>query len=55
MGLTIFLQLIIFIIGLGVQYFVVLLGVKKAIETTIEETIKLILNEMRDRDKWEKK
>ena len=55
MGLTIFLQLIIFIISLGVQYFVVLLGVKKAIETTIEETIKLILNEMRDRNKWEKK
>ena len=53
--MIIILQLIIFIISLGVQYFVVLLGVKKAIETTIEETIKLILNEMRDRDKWEKK
>ena len=49
--MIIILQLIIFIIGLGVQYFVVLLGVKKAIEIIIEETIKLILNEMRDRNK----
>ena len=53
--MIIILQLIIFIIGLVVQYFVVLLGVKKAIEIIIEETIKLILNEMRDRNKWEKK
>ena len=55
MGLTIFLQLLILIISLIVQYFLIVLGTKKAIETTIEETLKAILKEMRDRDKWEKK
>lgn len=53
--MIIFLQIIILIISLVVQYFLIVLGTKKAIETTIEETIKLILKEMRDRDKWEKK
>lgn len=53
--MIIFLQLIILIISLVVQYFLIVLGTKKAIETTIEETLKAILNEMRDRDKWEKK
>lgn len=55
MGLTLFLQIIILIISLVVQYFLIVLGTKKAIETTIEETLKAILNEMRDRNKWEKK
>ena len=55
MGLTIILQIIILIISLVVQYFLIVLGTKKAIETTIEETLKAILNEMRDRNKWEKK
>ena len=55
MGLTIFLQLIILIISLVVQYFLIVLGTQKAIEKTIEETLKAILNEMRDRNKWEKK
>ena len=54
-GLVIFLQLIILIISLVVQYFLIVWGTKKAIETTIEETLKAILNEMRDRNKWEKK
>lgn len=53
--MIIILQLIILIISLVVQYFLIVLGTKKAIETTIEETLKAILNEMRDRDKWEKK
>ena len=55
MGLTIFLQIIILIISLVVQYFLIVLGTKKAIETTFKETLKAILNEMRDRNKWEKK
>ena len=45
--MIIFLQLIILIIGLVVQYFLIILGTKKAIETTI----KAILNEMRDCNK----
>ena len=53
--MIIFLQLIILIISLVVQYFLIVLGTKKAIETTIKETLKAILNEMRDRNKWEKK
>ena len=53
--MIIILQIIILIISLVVQYFLIVLGTKKAIETTIEETLKAILNEMRDRDKWEKK
>lgn len=53
--MIIILQLIILIISLVVQYFLILLGTKKAIETTIEETLKAILNEMRDRNKWDKK
>ena len=53
--MIIILQLIILIISLVVQYFLIVLGTKKAIETTIEETLKAILKEMRDRDKWEKK
>ena len=54
-GLVIFFQLMILIISLVVQYFLIVLGTKRAIETTIEETLKAILNEMRDRNKWEKK
>lgn len=53
--MIIFLQLTILIISLVVQYFLIVLGTKKAIEDTIKETLKAILNEMRDRDKWEKK
>ena len=53
--MIIFLQLIILIISLVVQYFLIVLGTKKAIEETIQETLKAILNEMRDRNKWEKK
>ena len=53
--MIIILQLIILIISLVVQYFLIVLGTKKAIETTIEETLKAILNEMRDHNKWEKK
>ena len=53
--MIIILQLIILIISLVVQYFLIVLGTIKAIETTIEETLKAILNEMRDRNKWEKK
>lgn len=53
--MIIFLQLIILIISLVVQYFLIVLGTKKAIETTIEETLKAILKEMRDYNKWEKK
>ena len=49
--MIIFLQLIILIISLVVQYFLIVFGTKKAIETTIEETLKAILNEMRDRNK----
>ena len=49
--MIIFLQLIILIISLVVQYFLIVLGTKKAIETTIKETLKAILNEMRDRNK----
>ena len=48
MGLTIFLQIMILIIGLVVQYFLIVLGTKRAIEQTIEETLKAILKEMRD-------
>ena len=55
MGLTIFLQIIILIISLVVQYFLIVLGTKKAIETTIQETLKAILSEMRYHDKWDKK
>ena len=53
--MIIFFQIIILIISLVVQYFLIVLGTKKAIEDTIKETLKAILNEMRDRDKWEKK
>ena len=53
--MIIILQIIILIISLVVQYFLIVLGTKKAIETTIEETLKAMLNEMRDRNKWEKK
>ena len=53
--MIIFLQIIILIISLVVQYFLIVLGTKRAIETTIEETLKAILKEMRDRNKWEKK
>ena len=53
--MIIILQIIILVISLVVQYFLIVLGTKKAIETTIEETLKAILNEMRDRNKWEKK
>ena len=53
--MIIFLQIIILIISLVVQYFLIVLGTKKAIETTIQETLKAILNEMRDRNKWDKK
>lgn len=53
--MIIFLQIIILIISLVVQYFLIVLGTKKAIEDTIKDTLKAILNEMRDRDKWEKK
>ena len=56
--MIIFLQIIVLIISLVVlvvQYFLIVLGTKKAIETTIEETLKAILNDMRDRNKWEKK
>ena len=53
--MIIILQLIILIISLVVQYFLIVLGTKRAIETTIEETLKAILNEVRDRNKWEKK
>ena len=45
--MIIILQIIILIISLVVQYFLIVLGTKKAIETTIEETLKAILNEMR--------
>ena len=53
--MIIILQIIILIISLVVQYFLIVLGTKKAIETTIEETLKAILNEMRNRNKWDKK
>ena len=53
--MIIILQIIILVISLVVQYFLIVLGTKKAIETTIEDTLKAILNEMRDRNKWEKK
>ena len=53
--MIIILQIIILVISLVVQYFLIVLGTKKAIETTIEETLKAILNEMRDRNKWDKK
>ena len=53
--MIIILQIIILIISLVVQYFLIVLGTKKAIETTIKETLKAILNEMRDRNKWDKK
>ena len=53
--MIIFFQIMILIISLVVQYFLIVLGTKKAIEDTIKETLKAILNEMRDRDKWEKK
>ena len=53
--MIIILQIIILIISLVVQYFLIVLGTKKAIETTIEETLKAILNEMRDHNKWDKK
>ena len=49
--MIIILQIIILIISLVVQYFLIVLGTKKAIETTIEETLKAILNEMRNRNK----
>ena len=49
--MIIILQIIILIISLVVQYFLIVLGTKKAIETTIEETLKAILNEMRDHNK----
>ena len=50
--MIIILQIIILIISLVVQYFLIVLGTKKAIETTIEETLKAILNEMRNHNKW---
>ena len=53
--MIIILQIIILIISLVVQYFLIVLGTKKAIETTIEETLKAILNEMRYYNKWDKK
>ena len=53
--MIIFFQIMILIISLVVQYFLIVLGTKKAIETTIKETLEAILKEMRDRDKWEKK
>ena len=53
--MIIILQIIILIISLVVQYFLIVLGTKKAIETTIEETLKAILNEMRYHNKWDKK
>ena len=53
--MIIILQIIILIISLVVQYFLIVLGTKKAIETTIEETLKAILNEMRNHNKWDKK
>ena len=49
--MIIILQIIILVISLVVQYFLIVLGTKKAIETTIEDTLKAILNEMRDRNK----
>lgn len=49
--MIIFLQIIILIIGLVVQYFLIVLGTKKAIEDTIKETLKAILNEMRNNNK----
>ena len=53
--MIIFLQIIILIISLVVQYFLIVLGTKKAIEETIQETLKAILNEMRNNNKWDKK
>lgn len=53
--MIIFLQLLILIISLVVQYFLIVLGTKKAIEDTIKDTLKAILNEMRDHNKWDKK
>lgn len=53
--MIIFLQIIILIISLVVQYFLIVLGTKRAIEDTIKDTLKAILNEMRDRNKWDKK
>lgn len=53
--MIVFLQIIILIISLVVQYFLIVLGTKKAIEDTIKETLKAILNEMRNNNKWDKK
>lgn len=53
--MIVFLQIIILIISLVVQYFLIVLGTKKAIEDTIQETLKAILNEMRNNNKWDKK
>ena len=53
--MIVFLQIIILIISLVVQYFLIVLGTKKAIEETIQETLKAILNEMRNNNKWDKK
>ena len=53
--MIIFFQIMILIISLVVQYFLIVLGTKKAIEDTIKDTLKAILNEMRDHNKWEKK
>lgn len=54
--MIIFLQIIILIISLVVQYFLIVLGTKKAIEDTIKDTLKAILNEMRyHNNKWDKK
>ena len=53
--MIVFLQIVILIISLVVQYFLIVLGTKKAIEDTIEETLKAILNEMRNNNKWDKK
>ena len=53
--MIVFLQIVILIISLVVQYFLIVWGTKKAIEDTIKDTLKAILNEMRDRNKWEKK
>lgn len=53
--MIVFLQIVILIISLVVQYFLIVLGTKKAIEDTIKETLKAILNEMRNNNKWDKK
>lgn len=53
--MIVFLQIVILIISLVVQYFLIVLGTKKVIEDTIKETLKAILNEMRNNNKWDKR